>query len=1536
MIQLITDANLTAKDVSHLTSSDGIAAFLATLGYDTGSRTRLSPEAIGLSGESASAVTGIAVLSEAPEGFLRVVFVHLRSLTAKARNDLARVLGRTNVDHLLILTSDFSVIEFVLLDKRKREARGPGGVPRIQVVPLSVSVDRKAVATKELRTLRRLTWTSRDGLEQFDKLRTVFEAAAFTEEYFCNRALFADHFLVSRLREDAAWRDNPTEAFLRVKSLLADARQRWLHKGEQIVRDELFEPIFDLLGFQAQPVKSAKESHLKPDYLLTAKSGSGRTAAFVYAWDRWLDGPDFNVDDETPEENPGACVVSALEEGVADWIIVTNGRQWRLYSRQAHSRATNFYEVDLTEALLASGDTDPNEAFRYWWLFFRAEAFRGIGFQPVEDAGKVPAPQRCWLDAIAQGSREYAKRLGERLKDRIFVTIFPHLAQGFLEDRRRRMASRGQPADDELNDIYEATLTLLYRLLFLLYAESRDLLPIREGPYREASLKKIKEEIADKAGIAESEVAARIHKAFSATETTLYDRLQRLCAAMDRGDPSLNLPTYNGGLFSSGVEFGAGLPTPPKATTEGLAAASEEGDLRSSPVRGRETRAQPGETRAKPGESREHRIARFLDEHKVPDRYLALAIDRRARVPDEKTFGLVFIDYKSLEVRHLGSIYEGLLEFKLKIADEDLTTQTDKKKERYIPLGKAKPGRGRSADVVVRAGEAYLSNDKAERKASGSYYTADPIVEYIVAQTVGPVLEEKLERLRPEFRKVRKTFDRQLANARDPRIHSPANQQRDVRAEAADKTYAEHRGLVEDLFDFRVLDPAMGSGHFLVETVDFITDRMITFLNQFPVNPVTFMLDRTRRNIQEALTEQGVAVDPDKLTEVNLLKRHVLKRCIYGVDLNPMAVELAKVSLWLDAFTIGAPLSFLDHHLRCGNSLVGATFQDLEDVMRPAAKGGAALFGIDYEPLLRAIRHVIQINKMADATAAEVKQSASEYDAARRDLSGYQIVLDLLVARHFGHPEAPALLPYGKDLDLSSRERFLKSLADIALTEKGKKRQLEPVEEPDAKKKKTKAAAEIVQQVAELAQRPDLRFFHWDIEFPEVFFAFDDPDQRRIKHKDRIAPGSAGFDAVVGNPPYVRMELIKPVKPFLKPHYRCHAERADLFIYFFERAVRLLRAKGRSAFIASSTWTKTKAGEGLREFLRAESTVESFLDFGDLPVFPEATTYPAVMVVVRKTPEPEHHVVSAIVPGLDDTNLERVLQTRRVDVPQAELEVAGWYFEDRRLARLRDKIREAGVPLKEYCGSPLYGIKTGFNEAFVIDSLMYERFVAEDPASKEILKPFLEGKDLKPWRYEWRGLWLIYAYHGVEIDRYRAIKAYLFTYRRRLEERATSEHHAWYELQQPQAAYAPKMEAPKIMYPDITVEPRFVYDEKGFYFGNTTYFIPGADRYLQGILNSRVAWWYLANSVRLMRGGYLRLFTQYVEIQPIPDASQPDKEPIAALAERLSSDSCPNRLALEAELNDRVASLYGLTIGERKLLQHGAGTGKLAQLPEEE
>ena len=363
---------------------------------------------------------------------------------------------------------------------------------------------------------------------------------------------------------------------------------------------------------------------------------------------------------------------------------------------------------------------------------------------------------------------------------------------------------------------------------------------------------------------------------------------------------------------------------------------------------------------------------------------------------------------------------------------------------------------------------------------------------------------------------------------------------------------------MEELFDLRVLDPAMGSGHFLVEAVDFVTDHLLKFLNQFPINPVNFALDRTRQNILESLGEQGVTVDPDKLTDINLLKRHVLKRCIYGVDLNPMAVELAKVSLWLDAFTLGAPLYFLDHHLRCGNSLVGATFKDLEE----ATKG--QLFGIDYEPLLRAIHHVLQSTRWptprlpkSSSRRASTRPPASTSPATRSSWTcWWPSILVILMVRN--------CCSWGKSW--TSRRR-------CGL---------------HARAERNWATWRLVENVEALARRPELRFFHWEIEFPEVFFGFEDVQQRRIRHKNEISDGLAGFDAVVGNPPYVRMELIKPLKPFLRVKYRCHAERADLFIYFYERALALLKRGGYSAFIASSTWTKTKAGEGLRDFLKSQ------------------------------------------------------------------------------------------------------------------------------------------------------------------------------------------------------------------------------------------------------------------------------------------------------------------------------------------------------------
>src|SRR5690606_12333408 len=143
------------------------------------------------------------------------------------------------------------------------------------------------------------------------------------------------------------------------------------------------------------------------------------------------------------------------------------------------------------------------------------------------------------------------------------------------------------------------------------------------------------------------------------------------------------------------------------------------------------------------------------------------------------------------------------------------------------------------------------------------------------------------------------------------------------------------------------------------------TDRMLAFLSGFAWNPVQAFIQRTRREIQSALQKSGVEVREERLTDINLLKRHVLKRCIFGVDLNPMAVELAKVSLWLDCFTLGAPLSFLDHHLKCGNSLVGVTVEEVEQTL----KRSAGMFSSRFAGLMLATDIARQIAAMPDSTA---------------------------------------------------------------------------------------------------------------------------------------------------------------------------------------------------------------------------------------------------------------------------------------------------------------------------------------------------------------------------------------------------------------------------------------------------------------------------------------------------------------------------------------------------------------------------------------
>ena len=1110
---LFDDRDLTREQVQSLSSADAVAAFFAYLHYPDDARLPMTAGALGLSSDLSRAVRHIERLSSVEAGALEIYLFELKSVTVSHTRALARAFRDRAGNYLLVLTDDYDRIDCVLLERVRPDGNGRGiGRRGITLRPRVLTVDRRNPDRVALRVLRRFTLTELDAdgepdaYAQYDKLQSAYTVAEWSEPLFNNRALLSDYYLNHRLPDLPEW-DDPerNRAYRAVRGLLARTRREIAGADGMACRQRLIQPLLEILGFRVKVGGGGTD----PD--LTLFAGPDPDAgAFVlaYRWGRYLDGKDEARDTERPEENPGAQVVSLLEAGVAPWAVVTNGKLWRLYSARAHSRATNYYEIDLEETLATP---DPALAFRYFFLAFRAAAF-----MPAERAVGGETRTLSFLDWLVEESATYARELGERLKERVFEDIFPHFAEGFIQGLGGPEALLALAEDERaarLDDVYQGTLTFLYRLLFVLYAESRDLLPAREvRGYHAISLGRLKDELAEQAGPLEDQVPTRLARAYSGTDTGLYERLLGLFRVIDQGDPERNVPIYNGGLFLTQV------PSQVPGTSE-----------------------VPGTWE----ESAGVRHARFLLETKMPDRYLALGLDRLARDLDLKRGDLAFIDYKSLGVRQLGSIYEGLLEFKVCVAPAKMAVVKGKKTEEIVPYAEARrrkrtiltEGRGAQARPrVLPRGTVYLENDRRERKASGSYYTPDYIVQYIVRHTVGPVLDEKLEALRPRVRETEARFRKAVERKRTVEGVTP-----DEPALLTDIA----GNVLRELFDVKVLDPAMGSGHFLVEAVDYITDGMVRFLDGYPFLGRFF--EGMRRDILTEMERQAVSIDPARLTDVTLLKRHVLKRCVYGVDLNRMAVELAKVSLWLDCFTLGAPLSFLDHHLRHGNSLIGATAREAEAQL----SSELPLFGGPFAGLLRAAEIMRGISLLTDVTLTEVHQSEQlfrEFDRAARP---YKQLLDLYVARDFG---------------VRLADEFLR-LYGVEAIQAG----------PESVGRPYDRALREARRLYE-----EKRFFHWDLEFPEVFIDLD----RASWKKD------GGFDAVIGNPPYVRIQsLPKDDANYFARRYTTPTGDYDIYVTFVEVGLELLRMDANLGFIVPHKFIETRYGAGLRNLIQSTANI---------------------------------------------------------------------------------------------------------------------------------------------------------------------------------------------------------------------------------------------------------------------------------------------------------------------------------------------------------
>ena len=799
--------------------------------------------------------------------------------------------------------------------------------------------------------------------------------------------LFTNYFLEEGIRHTPAWQESLShpadfETFRAHAQTLIDNAAGIHNINEASTEQELIRPFFELLGWTDYlPQQGSGHNEDIPDHLLFGDADSKDRAAAKPAPQRYPDALavaeskrlNRPLDTRGKTGSPHGQILRYLatadiaSDGRIRWGILTNGRIWRLYDRRALPRASGYYEVDLETALQAG---DGLRAFR---LLFGRPAF-----SPQHGA------QTSFLeDAIAEG-RRYEEQVASDLSGAVFDEVYPALIRALAE-----------ASGAALDDVRQAALIFLYRLLFLLYAEDRDLLPVNDSRYDDYGLRKSVRDDIDK------RIAAG--DTFSGFASRYDDHIRTLCRQVDQGDPTIGLPPYNGGLFAQ-------------------------------------------------------QAAPMLEQVRLSDAVLAPIIHSLSRTEGE--LGPRFVNYRDMTVQQLGSIYERLLE--------------------------REPVRTDDGRIEVRP-------NSYARKDSGSFYTPQPLVDLIVERTLTPLLEE-----------------------RKAAFHAKAAAlQSDTRAKT--DRVAELRPLDPAVaaLNLRLLDPAMGSGHFLVTAVDFLSDAIADLVEYAPTaaswledaytSPLLDRIAAIRADILARADANNWIIDEAQLTDQAIIRRMVLKRCIYGVDKNPLTVELAKVSLWLHSFTVGAPLSFLDHHLRCGDSLIGLRVHD-------AVKELARLGGLSSASAVQAAENAAagmqQIEEMSDADIAEVEQSAALFRDVEKTTAPLRGLLHTLCGVNW----------LAAGMKKRQRAEFETPLQGIIVSQGEKAFALlsdgpDSVDAADPVRQHTTWPdfTQIWRDAAEIAGREN--FLHWEAAFPGVWRRWQD---------DKPA---GGFDAIIGNPPWDRIKL---------------------------------------------------------------------------------------------------------------------------------------------------------------------------------------------------------------------------------------------------------------------------------------------------------------------------------------------------------------------------------------------------------------------------
>ncbi|SEO92755.1 N-6 DNA Methylase [Halorientalis persicus] len=855
--------------------------------------------------------------------------------------------------------------------------------------------------------------------------------ATLSERPYVNSNLFSGHYLDERVQERDEWDcdDAASEAMEKLQSLYDLEGSLVEGYGEDALIDNWIDEVLDVLGFGTQEEVTLPDGGGFVDELLFETPTVRRDAAEVY----------LDTEDTTDLFERGVGIVEAKQWDAAFDVQFSEQRPYRNASHQTKHYLENT-PPNIQWGILTNG--------RKWRLYgtndYETQTYFEVDLPELLERGDLEAFKYFYVffrptafhesdgttfhDEVWSESETASQELGENLQDNVF-TALRVLGRGFVETNDDLDID---PDDAEaLDELKEQSLVFLYRLMFVLYAEARGLIhpedqQAQDEYDRNFSLDELRLDIHEAIG----EVDEGFEEEFSTYSTGMWSRLEDLFRLIDEGEDALGIPPYNGGLF-------------------------------------------------------DHDDHDFLTEHEVSDRYLAEVIYRLSTTKnDEERY--VLADYADLDTRHLGSVYEGLLEHQFRIAPEQYAAVAADGGQVWKPATEVSVA---EAVETVPEGGLYVVNDEGERKATGAYYTPDYVVTYIVEETVGPLVEEIREDL------IDQGFE-------------PGTQEYIA-------------PFFRRVTDLRILDPAMGSGHFLTKATGYLSEQVMA-------------------EVREAESEFGVAFDEQHI------RREIAKECIYGVDLNGMAVELAKLSMWLETLAADRPLAFLDHHFKQGNSLVGSDIEEIEELESDAngadEQASLAEFGATREGTIERLMDIYsEFLAIENETVEDVHEMKRKYAEIEQDELRKRLVAmaNVYTAERFG-----------LDVPSGAYEQMARALEDD--------KEWESVEDTDW-----------FATGQRISNEQDS--FHWRLEFPEVFYE----EGGRERKKD-------GFDAVIGNPPYVPTEqILDQQKEYLTTVFEVLHRKYDLSVAFLQQIIRLSRSEGRCGMITPVAW---ETGENYSRF----------------------------------------------------------------------------------------------------------------------------------------------------------------------------------------------------------------------------------------------------------------------------------------------------------------------------------------------------------------